>query len=77
MSGGEGMFVYVLIMDPPNVLGFVMQRRFNIMAIKRLKDIMCYRGKRHLSNLPCRGQHTKCNARTRRGKKIAIAGKKK
>eukprot|EP00897_Mesotaenium_endlicherianum_P010587 jgi/Mesen1/9557/ME000640S08899 len=52
-------------------------RRFNILAIKRLKDIQCYRGKRHIANLPCRGQHTKCNARTRRGKKITIAGKKK
>jgi ribosomal protein S13 len=53
------------------------QRRFNQMAIKRLKDIQCYRGKRHQANLPCRGQHTKCNARTKRGKKITIAGKKK
>eukprot|EP00271_Cylindrocystis_brebissonii_P021635 TRINITY_DN784_c0_g1_i1.p1 TRINITY_DN784_c0_g1~~TRINITY_DN784_c0_g1_i1.p1 ORF type:complete len:175 (-),score=20.09 TRINITY_DN784_c0_g1_i1:723-1247(-) len=53
-------------------------RRFKIMNIKRLKDIMCYRGRRHIALLPCRGQHTKCNARTRRGgKKIAIAGKKK
>eukprot|EP00850_Spirogloea_muscicola_P017591 SM000153S01580 [mRNA] locus=s153:28262:32511:+ [translate_table: standard] len=52
-------------------------RRFNNLAIKRLKDIMCYRGRRHIAGLPCRGQHTKCNARTRRGKKITIAGKKK
>lgn len=52
-------------------------RRFNIMAIKRLKDIQCYRGRRHIAGLPCRGQSTKCNARTRRGKKITIAGKKK
>lgn len=52
-------------------------RRFNQMAIKRLKDIQCYRGKRHQAGLPCRGQHTKCNARTLRGKKVAIAGKKK
>jgi len=52
-------------------------RRFNNMNIKRLKDIMCYRGRRHINNLPCRGQKTKCNARTRRGKRVAIAGKKK
>ncbi|CAI5513463.1 unnamed protein product [Closterium sp. Naga37s-1] len=52
-------------------------RRFNLMAVKRLKDIMCYRGRRHIANLPCRGQHTKCNARTRRGKKVTVAGKKK
>eukprot|EP00246_Nothoceros_aenigmaticus_P014990 TRINITY_DN5994_c0_g2_i1.p1 TRINITY_DN5994_c0_g2~~TRINITY_DN5994_c0_g2_i1.p1 ORF type:complete len:167 (-),score=15.77 TRINITY_DN5994_c0_g2_i1:442-870(-) len=52
-------------------------RRFNAMAIKRLKDIQCYRGKRHIMNLPCRGQHTKCNARTRKGKKVAIQGKSK
>ncbi|XP_024397207.1 small ribosomal subunit protein uS13c [Physcomitrium patens] len=52
-------------------------RRFNTLAIKRLKDIQCYRGKRHLAGLPCRGQSTKCNARTRRGKKVTIAGKKK
>ncbi|BBM99044.1 small subunit ribosomal protein S13 [Marchantia polymorpha subsp. ruderalis] len=52
-------------------------RRFNTLAIKRLKDIQCYRGKRHIMGLPCRGQHTKCNARTRRGKKVTVAGKKK
>eukprot|EP00899_Mesostigma_viride_P009661 jgi/Mesvir1/18697/Mv17183-RA.1 len=53
-------------------------RRFEMLAIKRLKDIQCYRGKRHIAGLPCRGQRTKNNARTRRGKKsIAIAGKKK
>eukprot|EP00475_Leptophrys_vorax_P041505 TRINITY_DN78261_c0_g1_i1.p2 TRINITY_DN78261_c0_g1~~TRINITY_DN78261_c0_g1_i1.p2 ORF type:complete len:178 (-),score=6.19 TRINITY_DN78261_c0_g1_i1:211-744(-) len=52
-------------------------RRFNLVAIKRLKDIMCYRGRRHIASLPCRGQSTKCNARTRRGKKVTVAGKKK
>lgn len=45
--------------------------------IRRLKEIQCYRGKRHIMNLPCRGQHTKCNARTRKGKRITVAGKKK
>jgi len=45
--------------------------------IRRLKEIQCYRGRRHIAGLPCRGQHTKCNARTRKGKKITVAGKKK
>jgi len=45
--------------------------------IKRLQDIGSYRGIRHRIGLPLRGQKTKNNARTRRGKKIAIAGKKK
>jgi small subunit ribosomal protein S13 len=44
--------------------------------IKRLKDISSYRGIRHTRRLPVRGQQTKTNARTRRGKKITIAGKK-
>jgi small subunit ribosomal protein S13 len=42
--------------------------------IKRLKDIKSYRGIRHLANLPSRGQRTKTNARTRRGKKVTIGG---
>ena len=45
--------------------------------IKRLMEIGSYRGNRHKRNLPCRGQRTHTNARTRRGKRIAIAGKKK
>jgi small subunit ribosomal protein S13 len=46
--------------------------------VKRLKDMGAYRGLRHIRNLPCRGQRTHTNARTRKGKKrIAIAGKKK
>ena len=45
--------------------------------IKRLQDIASYRGIRHRIGLPLRGQNTKNNARTRRGKKITIAGKKK
>jgi small subunit ribosomal protein S13 len=45
--------------------------------IKRLQDIGCYRGIRHRLGLPLRGQHTKNNARTRRGKKKTIANKKK
>ena len=45
--------------------------------IKRLMDIGCYRGLRHRRGLPVRGQRTKTNARTRKGKKKTIAGKKK
>mmetsp|Transcript_2154 Transcript_2154/g.4819 ORF Transcript_2154/g.4819 Transcript_2154/m.4819 type:complete len:189 (+) Transcript_2154:45-611(+) len=52
-------------------------RRFNNLNIKRLKDIQCYRGKRHIAGLPCRGQRTKTNARTRKGKVKTVAGKKK
>lgn len=42
--------------------------------IKRLKDIKSYRGLRHIANLPSRGQRTKTNARTRRGKKVTVGG---
>lgn len=52
-------------------------RRKNSMNIKRLMEIGCYRGTRHKRSLPCRGQRTKTNARTRRGKKRNISGKKK
>ena len=45
--------------------------------IKRLMDIGCYRGLRHRRGLPVRGQRTKTNARTRKGKKKTVAGKKK
>ncbi len=44
--------------------------------IKRLKDIRCYRGVRHKLGLPVKGQRTKCNARTRKGKGIAVGGLK-
>ena len=44
--------------------------------IKRLKDMGCYRGIRHRKGLPVRGQRTHTNARTRKGKAVAIAGKK-
>lgn len=46
-------------------------------AIKRLMDIGCYRGLRHRRGLPARGQRTKTNARTRKGPKKTVAGKKK
>ena len=52
-------------------------RRERQMDIKRLVDIGCYRGRRHRLGLPVRGQNTKNNARTRKGPKKAVAGKKK
>ena len=47
------------------------------LSIKRLMDIGCYRGLRHRRGLPVRGQHTKNNARTRKGKRKTVANKKK
>ncbi len=51
-------------------------RREVTMNIKRLMDLGCYRGLRHRKGLPCRGQRTKTNARTRKGPRKSIAGKK-
>jgi small subunit ribosomal protein S13 len=47
------------------------------LSIKRLMDIVCYRGLRHRKGLPLRGQRTKTNARTRKGKRKTVANKKK
>jgi len=52
-------------------------RRTVAQNIKRLKDIGCYRGRRHIMGLPVRGQRTKTNARTRKGKAKTVANKKK
>ena len=52
-------------------------RRENALAIKRLIEIGCYRGIRHRTNLPVRGQRSKTNARTRKGKRKTMANKKK
>jgi len=52
-------------------------RREVAQNIKRLQDINCYRGLRHRKGLPVRGQRTRTNARTRKGKAVPIAGKKK
>ena len=52
-------------------------RRFNILNIKRLSEINCYRGKRHRNSLPVRGQRTRTNARARRGSKRTGTKKKK
>jgi len=52
-------------------------KRLESLNIKRLIDISCYKGRRHRMGLPLRGQRTRTNARTRRGGKKTIAGKKK
>lgn len=52
-------------------------RRKMVGDIKRLIDISCYRGVRHVKKLPVRGQRTHTNAKTRKGRGVAIAGKKK
>lgn len=52
-------------------------RREVLMNIKRLTDLGCYRGLRHRKGLPVRGQKSKTNARTRKGPRRAVAGKKK
>ena len=52
-------------------------RRWEAMNIKRLADIGTYRGRRHRAGLPVRGQRTRTNGRTRRGRKLTVAGKKK
>lgn len=49
-------------------------QRLTTNNIKRLKDIGAYRGLRHMANLPSRGQRTRTNARTRRGKKVTVGG---
>lgn len=48
----------------------------NFRNVKRLKDIRCYRGMRHKLGLPVKGQRTRCNARTRKGKGLAVGGLK-
>lgn len=66
--------------DTLTELGYVLEsdlRRERSLDIKRLQDIGSYRGFRHRKRLPVRGQRTKTNCRTRKGKAVAIAGKKK
>jgi small subunit ribosomal protein S13 len=60
--------------DDHEIEGGLKQKTFR--DIKRLKDIRCYRGIRHKLGLPVRGQRTRCNARTRKGKGIAVGGLK-
>lgn len=51
-------------------------RRQVAQNLARLRDIRCYRGERHRRGLPCRGQRTRTNARTRKGRKKTVAGKR-
>ena len=64
------------IIDQKHIVEGDLRRQISI-DIKRLNDLGCYRGLRHRKKLPVRGQRTHTNARTRKGKAVAIAGKKK
>jgi len=65
------------ILEEDNLLLEGDLRRFNGLNIKRLNEINCHRGKRHRNSLPVRGQRTRTNARSRRGSKKTVTGKKK
>ena len=75
LTDDETLKIRELIDDSYHVEGDL--RREVSLNIKRLMDLGCYRGLRHRTGLPVRGQRTHTNARTRKGKAIAIAGKKK
>jgi len=75
LSDDEVNRIRVIINENYEVEGDL--RRDVSMNIKRLTDLGCYRGLRHRHGLPMRGQRTKTNARTRKGPRRAIAGKKK
>ena len=64
------------LIDQNQVVEGDLRRKISL-DIKRLNDLGCYRGLRHRKKLPVRGQRTHTNARTRKGKAVAIAGKKK
>jgi small subunit ribosomal protein S13 len=64
------------ILESKHLVESELKRKINL-NIKRLSEINCYRGKRHREQLPLRGQRTRTNARTRRGSKKTVAGKKK
>ena len=64
------------LIDQKHTVEGDLRRRISL-DIKRLNDLGCYRGLRHRKKLPVRGQRTHTNARTRKGKAVAIAGKKK
>ena len=64
------------VIDQKHVVEGDLRRKVSL-DIKRLNDLGCYRGLRHRKKLPVRGQRTHTNARTRKGKAVAIAGKKK
>ena len=75
LTDDEVKRISAVINDTQVVEGYL--RREIALNIKRLKEIGCYRGKRHRQGLPCRGQKTKTNARTRKGPKKTVANKKK
>ena len=75
LTDDEVKIISAVINDTQVVEGDL--RREIALNIKRLKEIGCYRGKRHRQGLPCRGQKTKTNARTRKGPKKTVANKKK
>ena len=75
LTDEEGVKIRAVIDKDYTVEGDL--RRETSMNIKRLQDIGCYRGLRHRSRLPVRGQRTSTNARTRKGPKKAIGGMKK
>ena len=64
------------LIDKKHIVEGDLRRKVSL-DIKRLNDLGCYRGLRHRKKLPVRGQRTHTNARTRKGKAVAIAGKKK
>lgn len=74
-SDSEGGKIRTIIRENHKVEG-VLKGEIQL-SIKRLLDIGCYRGLRHRRGLPVRGQHTKNNARTRKGKRKTVANKKK
>ena len=57
-------------------IAVLLERDYTVEDISRLRDIKCYRGMRHRMSLPVRGQRTRTNARTRKGPKKTVAGKK-
>lgn len=75
MTDAEIQKIQDVINDKHTVEGDL--QRIVVANIKRLKDINAYRGLRHKHNLPSRGQRTRTNARTRRGKKVTVGGTKK
>lgn len=72
LTEGEVSALTTIIQKTTKVEGDL--RREIQMNIKRLMDIRCYRGSRHLKGLPCRGQRTHTNARTRKGKRKTVGG---
>lgn len=75
LSGDDVARIRKIIEDEYTVEGD--RRREVSMDIKRLMDLGCYRGRRHRMGLPCRGQKTKTNARTRKGPRRGAAARRK